>query len=404
MNVRPFDIEASKRYWRFAPSGAGKHDTSDLLLVDDRAFLREWSVAFRKRFSNYIEEDCFLSCMADALRGKRVASIGSGLGLHEVYYAANGASMTCYDIVASNIRVIDRLASMLGLSVKTRLLDANVKLAGKYDAVFIYGSLMTMPEDRQEELLHAAASCLEPGGVIYLMLYTWTFAEQACGWTSTDQFDPAVFARATDPSVGAEHCPWSDWHDDEKLLRVAPSGMAIRKKQHWQQGWFVWYEIGHAVDAVEPFFDLETECGTAILELPPAAFEAAAARLAVKAGSLEITTEPTLASYAAASASFDATAATDVSFVAELQEGAFSCGLLGLAEDRFLGSCQVVQAGKRLHAFSIFESAASARLIFSNFRTSPAASRFVLSEITLRQRTSPSLLFLRERVQTVLAP
>jgi hypothetical protein len=233
------------------------------------------------------------------------------------------------------------------------------------------------------------------------MLYTWTFAEQACGWSSPNQFDPAVFARATDPSVGAEHCPWSDWHDDKKLLKIAPSGMSIRKKQLWQQGWFVWYELGPGNGAPRPFFDLDAACGTDVLELPPSAFEPAAANINVRAESLEVTTGSTTASYAAQSSTFDATAATVVSFKAELHCGAFSAGVLDLAKDKFVGTCQIIQLGRGFHAFSINEPTASARLIFSNLRVQPAESKFALSDVKLRRRESPSLTFLRERVPAI---
>lgn len=391
-----FDIEKSRRYWRFAPSGAGKHDTVDLAAVDDGALLREWKDAFSRRFSNYLEEDRFLAVMGDAFRGKKVLSIGSGLGLHEIYYAAHGAAMTCCDIVPSNLNVIRRVSARLGVEVDTFVLREPKDIRGPYDVIFIYGSLMTMPEDRQRALLDACASALGPQGSIVLMLYTWAFARATCGWRSPAEFDPAVFARASDPSVGEEHCPWSDWHDDEKLLRIAPTGFHIRRRQFWQQGWFVWYELSRSTGAVTEFFDPASVVGVPLFEMSLADFTAADAALAMEGRRLRIVTGENLASYAGVAPPVQPRGANAISIEAEIRDGAFSVGVYDASSGTFIATHVVNQPGAHRHVMSVPAFEGSAQLILSNFRDEAAQSEFLIRKITWSRRESASGAFVNK--------
>jgi len=255
-----FDLDRSRTYWRHAPSGIGKHDTRLLLSESPARLLDVWTQAFQARFRGYPEEDVFLREMAKEFAGKRVLSIGSGLGFHEVYYARNGAFVTCVDIVESNLKVIERVAELSGITSRVNTIccadSSETPYDSSYDVVFIYGSLMTMPEPYQAKLLAKATAALTPDGRLVLMLYTWDFARLTCGWQSPDQFDPAVFARASDPSVAEEHCPWSDWHDDAKLLEMTGSGFVISHRQTWNYGLYVWYSLTRSqMGMVQPFFD-----------------------------------------------------------------------------------------------------------------------------------------------------
>ena len=114
----PYDIERARSYWRHAPSGEGKHDTSDLSASSDEHLLTAWGSAFRSRFGGYPDEDLFLRTFARFAKGKRLLSIGSGLGFHELYYQAHGAEVTCADIVRSNLHVIERVSGLRRLGVR----------------------------------------------------------------------------------------------------------------------------------------------------------------------------------------------------------------------------------------------------------------------------------------------
>jgi hypothetical protein len=107
------------------------------------------------------------------------------------------------------------------------------------------------------------------------MVHACEFARRTCGWKDESQVDPLLFARASDPAVGDEVCPWSDWHDDTKLLDLAGDGARIIRRQPWNDGRFFWYELdwGIALPRLRPFFDSAAlEKGTPLLRLGPREF------------------------------------------------------------------------------------------------------------------------------------
>ena len=208
---KTFSIERAQSYWRFVPSGEGKHNSAELAQLPTAELERVWDRAFASRFLRYPEEDAFMQVMAESFRGRQVLSIGSGMGFHEIYYRKHGAHVTCCDIVPSNLEVIRRIGRIKDLpSIKTIATSNSAKeiFRGPFDVAFVYGSLMAMPSDDQRQLLAQVKKALRPNGRIVLMLYTWEFAKSTCGWASPEDFDPLVFARASDPSVAEEHCPW----------------------------------------------------------------------------------------------------------------------------------------------------------------------------------------------------
>lgn len=395
MKERKFDLEESRRYWRLAPSGAGKHDTQVLAGAQSPDLVTEWRRGFSKRFANYIEEDFFLESMAREFSGKRLLSIGSGLGFHEIFYANRGARVTCCDIVESNLKTVARVSQILGAEIETFVLRPDASLGGPYDILFIYGSLMTMPASEQQSLLEACAAALTPEGRIILMLYTWEFARATCGWSDPDEFDPQVFARASDESVGEEHCPWSDWHDDEKLLSVAPPGYVISRRQLWQQGWFVWYELSRSSIAIEPvsFFSVPDLPHSGARNLRLDEFAPGAASLTNVGSELRIRTEVTAASYAAISPVFTSVGSNSIIVDAEVFGGALSVGVLDDQEGVFLASHIVRMRGHATHVFSMPDTSKPIRIIISNFQDPPAASDFSIHGITLVRHSRASVDF-----------
>lgn len=390
-----FDLAKSRVYWRHAPSGEGKHDTAALLELDDHALEQIWNNAFAKRFAQYPEEDVFLRRMASEFAGKRVLSIGSGLGLHEIYYQLHGARMTCCDIVASNLDVIRRVAAIKGAQGIETLVSrgADQDLGGPFDVVFIYGSLMTMPEPLQRELLARAMAALVAGGRIVLMLYTWEFARGTCGWSSRDEFDPVAFARASDPSVGAEHCPWSDWHDDAKLEALVDGKMHVRRRQLWNQDWFSWHELSsERTDDPEPFFAQEELLAVRVVrEFPLDAFHLAEAEVASRDGALAVATKPNNFAYALVTEPLSGSAADGAANAllvdAELHDGGFSVGLLDEEKNAFTAAAPVWQPGRMRHVIAVARMPRQFRIVVSNHRPgAPAASRFDLFRVALLER------------------
>lgn len=390
MTDTQFTIERARSYWRHAPSGAGKHDTSVLAAAPAAELLQTWDEAFRRRFAGYPEEMTFVRTFAPTVAGQRLLSVGSGLGLHEIYYQAHGATVTCADIVPSNLEVIRRVSQLKGIGeIRTILLDGGTTLPdATFDVVFIYGSLMAMPAADQRRMLSTAARVMAPGGRIVLMLYTWEFARRTCGWDSPDQFDPTVFARASDPTVGEEACPWSDWHDDAKLLSLAEPGFAVTRRQLWNDDLYIWYELRKAAPDAKaaPFFtEDEHYAGRVLQEFDAGRFQADQASASSVDGGREFVTTESQFSYAAVLPEAQAMpAANGVDVTLTLRDGAISVALLDAAKGEFVTSAVVTAIGRGRVRLLPRSFPQRYQIVISNHQADrPARSRVVIHSAAL---------------------
>lgn len=284
MNEPADYLERARAYWRFAPGGTGKVDGAELLAMPDDSFLGWWHEEKRvRRLLNWEEAD-FIRYFSEQAAGKDVFSFGCGLAYSELEFLDAGARVTFADIVPTSVACVERLCRLTGHGDRTTFItmgdSADTDFGGPYDMFFAYGSLMHMPAGRQQRVLANMARALRPGGTIRLMLYTPAFVE-ALG----SSFDHSEFGRASDPDVGNLGNPWSDWHDDEKLQRLAGPDLRILQRETYHEDRFVWYTLGRSVDHAEtpirPIVDLpriererfeaHTRRGTVAHELTPAA-------------------------------------------------------------------------------------------------------------------------------------
>jgi len=245
-------LKLAKAYWKYAPSGEGKIDTSQLEKLSNEEFLRLWERSKRIRRENLWEEAFFISHFAKLFAGLKVLSFGCGLAYSETEFLKNGTEVTFADIVDTNIHAVKRLCNLKNYnnaSFKILSGNPNEDLGGPYDVVFAYGSLMHMPEDSQAKVLKQFFKSLNAEGQLVLMLYTPEFVK-----STGSSFDQKEFARRSDPSVGDVVNPWSDWHDDQKLERLAAEFL-ITQKQLFHEDRFVWYSLAKK-KLPTPYIDL----------------------------------------------------------------------------------------------------------------------------------------------------
>lgn len=386
-----FDAARARRYWRHAPSGAGKHDTGTL--VASPGLHDVWDVAFRSRLLNYPEEEQFLRTFAERAPGLRMVSIGSGLGFHELFYASAGARVTCCDIVDTNLAAIARVAGRKGLHVDTVHADdvGAQPLPGNVDLVFIYGCLMHMPVPAQRDVIQRAREALVQGGSVVLMVYAWEFARRTCGWTEPSQFDPLTFARASDPTVGDEACPWSDWHDDAKILDLAGRGARILRRQPWNDCQFLWYELdwnpGHATPRL--FFEPDALVeGASLLRLGPRDFSPSAAEVSHGWRRLTVRMPASRGDYALVSRTITAPAgANAVTIDVEVKTGALSAGILDVDAQRFVAVAIRARSGRQPVLLLADPLPARFQVVLSNHQPeSPARGEFGFRRASVLQR------------------
>src|SRR5262249_29164366 len=81
--------------------------TTDLEAIDVRAVF-EGPTALENRF---------VLGLLGTLQGKRILDVGAGLGESTVYFALQGASVTCTDLSAEMVAAADRLAKLNGVNI-----------------------------------------------------------------------------------------------------------------------------------------------------------------------------------------------------------------------------------------------------------------------------------------------
>lgn len=85
---------------------AGGKLWAELIQLADEELEGVWDRTFAARLLRYPEEECFMQRMAEEFRNKRILSIGSAMGCHEIHYQRCGARITCCDIEETNLEVI----------------------------------------------------------------------------------------------------------------------------------------------------------------------------------------------------------------------------------------------------------------------------------------------------------
>lgn len=213
-------LAAYREKWREAPQGSdtdGRAFSSDLLALSDGALLARWDAMAARRASG--ELGWLATLYADTFRDRRVLELGSGLGFDAMRFAARGARWTCADIVADNLSLIRRVATLKGLAdrIDTHLIGDDLAFAGLapgYDVIWVFGSIHHVPFETARREALSALELLKPGGRWMELVYP---RER---WLREGELPFAEWGKLTD----GERTPWAEWHDSEKVRqRLAPA-------------------------------------------------------------------------------------------------------------------------------------------------------------------------------------
>lgn len=201
--------------WREAPRGSdtdGRIFSTDLLKLSDDDLMAAWEEMAARRYTG--EMGWFGPLYFDAFRGKSVIELGSGLGYDGLRFAGHGAHWTFADIVADNLAVIRRIASLkrLDANVCFHLIDDDLSfddLPRDFDAIWVFGSIHHVPFDiARREALNILPH-LKPGGRWMELVYP----RERWLREGAPPFDR--WGQLTD----GERTPWVEWHDVEKVRR-----------------------------------------------------------------------------------------------------------------------------------------------------------------------------------------
>lgn len=224
--------------WVEIPVGRSRKRSNELLELPDDELLREWVTAHKWYTTDegFAIRGWYHLLYADAFKGKKVLDVGCGLAFDSISFAQRGAMVTFVDIVDTNVEIVRRLCSILGLSDVDFLYMQDFQslssLAFDYDVIMCMGSLMGVPFQiaRLEgiELLKH----LKIGGRWIELAYPKR------RWLREGCLPFGLWGSRTD----GISTPWMEWYDLPKLLRRLESArfdvILYHEFDNSQYNWF----------------------------------------------------------------------------------------------------------------------------------------------------------------------
>jgi len=399
-----YSFKEAQDYWKYAPSGSGKIDTSKLIRLNDEDFKKAVYPHHRSRYYYFWEDVSILNKFAEDFKGKNVLAIGTGIGHDEIPFMKAGAKVTCTDIVESNLKVIERIAKLEGVTnLSTILINdiENPNYPDVYDVIYARGCLHQMPFDMTKQYIELLKGHLKRDGVIVVSFYTHEFVQQ-----TTKDDDPTVFAIASDPSVDGSDNPWSEWYDLDKTRRLFGEDMyikSIQKLVHFARNNYYVAAFANELDEIpEPkeIVDLdgfENDLNEPIHSLNIHNYYVGDATISKNDDdSLLIATGSNQFGYAYISekiitSNFEAMP-NKVSIDLDVLHGGASLGILDVEKDTFVLSKVLPAIGRRKEYFYLETSILPPviRIIVSNYQqTEPGPSQFKLYGVDLLRTRIP---------------
>ncbi len=230
-------IERSRDKWREVPGDRQERVFSrDLLSWDDEALLAYWE---RGRVETSIPDvrGWFQDLYRDRLSGLDVADVGPGLGMDGIFFASHGARVLFADIVADNIRLLERLCALKRVRAEFHTVDDvfDVRLPHEVDVLLFVGSLHHAPFAISQREAAAFARWLRPGGLALMLAYPKERYD-AMGVRSFEEF-----GRLCD----GERTPWAEWYDDDKVRALFGPDFTLNWSRNFGRDAmeFNWFEL-----------------------------------------------------------------------------------------------------------------------------------------------------------------
>lgn len=208
-------LDRFREKWREVPGGDdvdGRVYSDDLMALSDAELLARWEAMAARRAGGVVGR--MEPLYRDFFRDSHVLEIGGGLGFDGLRFAAQGAFWTFADIVPGNLAVIDRVASLKGLTVGLQKIGEDLSFCGEFDAIVAIGSIHHVPFDVARKEALNALSCLKIGGRWIELVYP---RER---WLREGSMPFDQWGSRTD----GERTPWVEWYDAEKVRhRLRPA-------------------------------------------------------------------------------------------------------------------------------------------------------------------------------------
>ena len=89
--------------------GDQRRSTEDLLRLSDEELLHFWG-GTRDREGVFDQRGWYRLVYRDFVKGRHLLDVGCGLALDTLTFAEQGATITCADLAASNVELVERVA------------------------------------------------------------------------------------------------------------------------------------------------------------------------------------------------------------------------------------------------------------------------------------------------------
>jgi len=236
---QPF--ETLRRKWGTVPAGGGKRlSTQHMLAMSDAELLSTWQ-GIRTRDTTgplYSHRGWYHDLYRDVLSGKRVADVGSGMGLDGITFAQAGTRMTFVDLVPENLLLIERLCGLLGVAdaeffALSDLADLR-SLRGSFDVIWAQGSLHHAPPEFIRDEVQRLLERLPVGGRWIQLAYPKR------RWEREGRLPFEQWGEVTD----GPGTPWAEWYDIDKLrAALAPATFDILLHFNFHNDEFNWFDL-----------------------------------------------------------------------------------------------------------------------------------------------------------------
>ncbi len=225
-----------RRKWGTIPLSDGRADSAVLLRLSDLELLELWR-RNRDMDGTLGARGWYRLLYADTVPGKRILDVGCGFGFDSLTFAEVGAHVTIADIVPENVRLVERVAGLLGVEVETHHIESVASLTAlrtDFDVVMAIGSLHNAPAEVMRPEYQELAGHLRVGG------RWWQLAYPYVRWVREGSLPFDEWA----PKVDGPGAPWEEWLDVDGLLDLlGPAQFALVFYSEWHDSDFNWFDL-----------------------------------------------------------------------------------------------------------------------------------------------------------------
>lgn len=220
------------------PAGTERRSTHELAFLDDAALLAFWREN-RDAEGAPDQRGWYRERYGDVIPGKHLLDIGCGLAMDSLTFAERGATVVCADLAASNVRLVERIAALLGVGDRVTAFHLQTpervrELPFDFDMIFALGSLHHAPREVVGPEIQELGLHLKVGGTWCQLAYPKLRWERD-GSPPFDQWGDVTDGQGT---------PWAEWYDGSKLLDLlAPTPFELILEHEWHDHDFNWFEL-----------------------------------------------------------------------------------------------------------------------------------------------------------------